>query len=134
VNLVFLDANVLFSAAYRADAGLRRLWGLGETQLITSAYAVEEARRNLKLDEQRDRLEELLATVNVIAPLPGARPLPSHVQLPEKDRPILMAAIEAQATYLLTGDVKDFGAYYGQTIEGVMILPPAEYLRLYKTK
>ena len=43
----FLDANVLFSAAYRSDAGLRKLWRLPGVRIVSSAYAVEEARRNL---------------------------------------------------------------------------------------
>lgn len=55
-------------------------------------------------------------------------PLP--VPLPEKDRPILLAAIEAKATHLLTGDLKHFSSYYGKTIEGVLILPPSDYLKL----
>jgi hypothetical protein len=43
VDLVFLDSNVLFSAAYRRDAGLRGLWRLPRARLITSAYVAEEA-------------------------------------------------------------------------------------------
>jgi hypothetical protein len=31
--------------------------------------------------------------------------------LPEKDRPILEAAIQCKATHLLTGDIKDFGPF-----------------------
>ena len=54
---VFLDANVLFSAAYRPDAGLLRLWELADVVLISSDYAVEEARRNLDTPEQLERLE-----------------------------------------------------------------------------
>jgi predicted nucleic acid-binding protein len=47
VDRVFLDANVLFSAAYRSDSGLLKLWKLKRTKLITSTYALEEARTNL---------------------------------------------------------------------------------------
>lgn len=56
-------------------------------------------------------------------------PIFSTVVLPDKDRPILLAAIDARATHLLTGDFRHFGPYYGQTLEGVLILPPGEYLR-----
>jgi uncharacterized protein len=52
------------------------------------------------------------------------------VKLPDKDRPILLAAIGAGATHLLTGDFRHFGPYYGERIEGVLILPPGEYLSL----
>lgn len=130
MDRVFLDANVLFSAAYRPDAGLRRLWGLADVQLVTSPYAVAEARRNLDTAQQRDALQTLLGPVTVLAVLPDLPPLPPTVALPEKDRPILAAALHAKATHLLTGDSKDFGQYYGQTVEGVLILRPATYLRL----
>jgi hypothetical protein len=45
---VFLDANILVSAAWSADAGLFALWKLPDTSLITSAYAIAEADRNLR--------------------------------------------------------------------------------------
>lgn len=51
MDRLFLDANILFSAAYRPDAGLRRLWEVPNVELVTSAYAGEEARRNLDLPE-----------------------------------------------------------------------------------
>ena len=47
--------------------------------------------------------------------------------LPLKDRPILVAAIAAQATHLLTGDFKHFGPLYGKRIHGVLILSPSTY-------
>ena len=47
---IFLDANVLFSAAYLQDSELRRLWRLKGVELLSSSYAVEEARRNLSED------------------------------------------------------------------------------------
>ncbi len=49
---LFLDANVLFSAAYRERSGLLKLWGVPEAQVITSRYAAAEARRNLSTREQ----------------------------------------------------------------------------------
>ena len=129
MDRVFLDANVLFSAAYRLDAGLRRLWGLKDVELVTSAYAVAEARRNLDTTQQRADLTKLLAVMTVLAVPLGNFSFPPGIELPEKDSPILAAAIHARATYLLTGDFKDFGRYYGQTVEGVLILRPAAYLR-----
>ena len=53
----------------------------------------------------------------------------STVVLPDKDQPILIAALDARATHLLTGDLQHFGPYYGHTVEGVLILPPGQYLR-----
>ncbi len=131
MDLVFLDANILFSAAYRSDAGLKRLWKLPGARLITSAYAAEEARRNLGYPEQREDLAGLLGSVEVVTTaLPAELLLYSTVKLPEKDQPILLAAIGAGATHLLTGDFRHFGPYYGERIQGVLILPPGDYLSL----
>ena len=129
MDRVFLDANILFSAAYLPQAGLRRLWDLAGVTLLTSAYAVEEARINLPENDPRQRLEALVATIKVTASAPSDRPLPPEVALPDKDRPIVLGAIATHATHLLTGDLTHFGPYYGKIIEGVLILRPAEYLR-----
>ena len=42
---VFLDANVLVSAAWRSDNGLLALWKSADIDLLTSAYAIVEAGR-----------------------------------------------------------------------------------------
>lgn len=128
MDRTFLDANVLFSAAWRSDSGLLRLWQLKGARLLTSAYAAEEARVNLPREEQRRRLEDLLGRLEMVA-TPSDLPLPRNVTLPDKDRPILLAALAAQATHLLTGDVDHFGAYYGRKVGGLIILRPSEYLR-----
>jgi uncharacterized protein len=127
VETVFLDANILFSAAWRPGSGLRRLWSLN-ISLVTSAYAVEEARHNLPLPAQRDELLRLLNRLTIVPAPPAGTPLPETDALPEKDRPILRAAIGARATHLLTGDVTHFGRYYGKRVHGVLILSPAEFL------
>ena len=127
MHVLFLDANVLFSAAYRAESPLRELWTLPETELVTSDYALEEARRNLSGIDQR-RLEELIRGVRLIHES-GSWALPPDVILPEKDRPILSAAIVSGATHLITGDQTHFGAWYGKQVGGVTILRPAAYLQ-----
>lgn len=125
MDIVFLDANVLFSAAHKHDANFLKFWRLEDVRLVSSSYAAAEAQRNLKSEEQRLRLGRLLQSVEFISPAGG--PLPAGVRLPEKDVPILLGAIAARATHLLTGDGHHFGAYYGKTIEGVLILSPAAY-------
>ena len=57
--------------------------------------------------------------------------VPAHlpIELPDKDKPIFAATVTAGATHLLTGDFRHFGPYYGQTIGGVYIVPPAHYLQ-----
>jgi uncharacterized protein len=127
MDRLFLDANVLFSAAYRPDAGLLRLWQLKHAVLCTSHYASEEARINLIDDVQRQRLAKLLEIIEFCDP-PEGEP-PDAISLPEKDVPIIRAAIEARATHLLTGDVRHFGPYFGKNVGGVLIILPGEYLR-----
>jgi len=61
----------------------------------------------------------------------GKHELPDGVSLPRKDVPSLLAAIEARATHLLTGDLRHFGSYFGKRVEGILVLPPGEYLRRY---
>ena len=129
MDRVFLDANVLFSAAYRVETPLRRLFTMPRTQLVTSAYALEEARRNLSSGQQQTELERLCRSVEVVSVLPPQGELSILSKLPENDRPILRAAISVRATHLLSGDFKAFGRFYGQTINGVTIMPPAVYLK-----
>jgi predicted nucleic acid-binding protein len=126
VNRLFLDANVLFSAAYRDQSGLARLWKLKRVKLLSSAYAVEEARRNLAEAAQRKRLAQLARAVEIIDVVSA---LSSEPGLPAKDEPILRAAVAARATHLLTGDVRHFGRFLGTRLEGILVLLPGEYLR-----
>lgn len=127
-DVLFLDANILFSAAYRENAGLLRLWELKSIKLVSSFYAIEEASRNLDKQEQKKRLEVLLARVEKLPYHHETIKLPENVVIREKDKPILLAAIAAKADYLITGDIRDFGKFYGKKIRGVTILPPSEYI------
>src|SRR5208337_594030 len=79
---LFLDANVLFSAAYRSSAGLLRLWNLKNVILCSSHYALEEARINLSDDAQRGRLERLARKIQLFDST--ARQLPAGISLPKK--------------------------------------------------
>jgi uncharacterized protein len=128
MNRLFLDANVLFSAAYRVNAGLLQLWKLDNVVWCSSRYALEEARINLADEDQRARLDPLSVSLRLFE-VAGQGAIPRGVSLPEKDVPILLAAIEARATHLLTGDVRHFGPYFGKKIEGIAIVLPGAYLR-----
>lgn len=125
---VFLDANVLFSAAWLEGSGLAKLWRLPGATLVSSRLAVAEAERNLDSDERRARLRSLVAKMTLLEAPPGAA-LPAGVELVPKDVPILLAAIEAGASHLLTGDRRHFGHLYGKSVSSVRILMPAAYLQ-----
>ncbi len=126
MDRVFLDANVLFSAAYSPDSVLLRLWRVRNAELITSAHAVHEVMANLTGHQMQGRLSDLLSAVRLVSEAPYVE-LPGDITLPATDRPILQAAIAAGAAYLLTGDKAHFGRHYRRTLRGVRILPPAEY-------
>ncbi len=124
----FLDANVLFSAAWRPDAGVRRLWDLPGVTVLTSDYAVAEARRNLTTADQLARLDGLLKAMTVKRALTLDSALRKTIELREKDWPILAGAVAARATHLITGDLRDFGPFMGREVLGVRVLTPARYL------
>jgi len=129
---IFLDANVLFSASLPRSRMREFLGVLFErAQCLTNEYAVEEARRNLaaKFPESLKSLEALRGKCEIITQLT----IVLEVQLPLKDVPILGGAVAGQATHLLTGDERDFGRFWGKTIQNVKILSPrmlAEEMRL----
>jgi predicted nucleic acid-binding protein len=125
---IFLDANILFSIAY-GSPGLNRLWELAQKKhckLFASNYVVEEPKRNLLSSEQLRKLEAFLSIVQLVPDVDPSIPCP--VELPEKDRPVLLAAISIKANYLLTGDMIHFGKYFGQTVRGIKICLPRDYL------
>ena len=127
MDRVFLDANVLFSAAYKPQSRLLQLWKLPNVAFFSSRYALEEARANLDQDDQKSRLIRLSASLQLVEAV--ARRLPSEILLPDKDAPILLAAFAARATHLLTGDIRHFGPYLGKEIAGVAISLPGTYLK-----
>jgi hypothetical protein len=126
VDRIFLDANVLFSASYREGSGLLRLWKLANVEIITSYFALHEAQRNVVNDDQLGRLNKL--PLIVVMPVWTHDKLPDDVTIVEKDIPILLDAINAAATHLLTGDKQHFGALYGKRVGGVLIQSPSAYL------
>ena len=129
MDRVFLDANVLFSAAYSLNSRMRQLWELPDVEVLTSLYAVDEAQRNLakKNPAAIPRLSDLIARLNLCTWQSSDLSLPQGIELAEKDAPILAAAVYAKASYLLTGD-DHFAHLFGQTVSGVMILRPGRYL------
>lgn len=132
---VFLDANVLFSAALRPrdrDYAFFRLAREGGCVLLTSAYALDEARTNLagKAPTALPRLDgEPVGALELVGePTEAMTALSAAEGLPEKDAPILAAAVAAAADLLVTGDRRHFGGLFGRTVHGVRILSLADGL------
>jgi predicted nucleic acid-binding protein len=128
---LFLDANVLFTAAHNPSGKAALIIDLRTQsywEVVTSSYAIEEARRNIsiKFPDCLDGFETLISSI-IKAPSRSGRGCP--VPLPEKDRPILEAAIQCKATHLLTGDIKDFGPFMNNAnlTGGVLIQTVSEF-------
>jgi predicted nucleic acid-binding protein len=132
VRRVYLDANVLFTAAHSPSGKAALVIELGKAghwRLCTSIYAVEEARHNLaiKFPAGVQTLANLVQGIAVIQHDPAAE---CPVKLPEKDRPIFLAAMKCKATHLLTGDLPDFGPLMNQADKtgGITIQTVAAFL------
>ena len=129
---LFLDANVLFMAAHNPSGKAALIIDLGAQgywEGMSCSYAIEEARRNIsiKFPDYLKRFEALMATV-IKVPSRSGRNCPAL--LPEKDRPILEAAIQCKASHLLTGDIRDFGPFMNNPslTGGVLIQTTAGFL------
>lgn len=125
---IFLDANILFSAA-KSDGAVRRLVDLliaAGHECWVDGYVTEEARRNIavKFPDGMAALDLLLSRVHVAAIHAPDAALEGTLPLPEKDRPVLAAAISHSCQALVTGDRTHFGRLYGKTIHGVTIHSP----------
>ncbi len=132
--ILFLDANVLFAAAYGAEGNARailRLAPLSGATVASSTFAVEEAARNLRLKAPgaESELAKLMGSIT-LAGGPDRRTLVRAARhgLPEKDVPILAAALSIRANLLVTGDRRHFGPLFGKKVGGVEILSPAQAL------
>jgi hypothetical protein len=125
---------VLYSASYQPRHPFLLFWTSTRVQIVTSLYAVDEARRNISSESHLDSLNSLLAQTQLITDYGDG--LPEEVSLPPKDRPIFCAAIAAGARYLVTGDRKHFGRYFDQTFDTtsgpLTVIEPASLLRLLK--
>ena len=109
---VFLDANILFSAA-AGGPSFKLLWELsskGHLRLVTTQRCADEAAFNLqvKKPEALGRLPALLAAVERTA-VPKALLSWAGDYVVGKDAHVLAAAEGCKADVLLTGDRKHFG-------------------------
>jgi predicted nucleic acid-binding protein len=126
---VFLDANVLFSMALGGPVfnAILEVAKRGRLHLLTSTFCYFEAWRNieLKAPEKRQALEGILKRVRLV---PEARPEAWMADLlPEKDVPVLAAA--AQATHLLTGDLRHFAPLMAREDLPLRVLTPGDFVR-----
>ena len=130
---VFLDANILFSAA-KSDGAVRQLLRLtmdAGHECRIDPYVEAEARRNLeaKAPKAVADLDALLAKCHSGPFLPVTADIDEALgALPADDRPVLAAAIRLGCEVLITGDKTHFGSLYGRRVRGVAIHSPDSYL------
>ena len=99
---LFLDANVLFTAAHNPK---------GKAALLNYL----------------DRFEGILDAIRLVS---DRGDLPCPAELPEKDWPIYRAAHACRADVLLTGDLRDFGPLMNapDRTGGLLIQTVAQFL------
>ncbi|OGX40985.1 MAG: hypothetical protein A3C53_04045 [Omnitrophica WOR_2 bacterium RIFCSPHIGHO2_02_FULL_68_15] len=140
VPTVFLDANILFSAAYDAESRSAVLFAeahRGRCAVVTSPYAIAEARRSLakKYPEALASLDRYVRQVRLVrdtAPAQVREATDRHL-VPMEDAPILAAALQAGVDYLVTGDRAHFGHLMDRAVPGlpVRVLSLAKALDLF---
>jgi predicted nucleic acid-binding protein len=133
LKIMFFDANVLISAAWREGCEVAQIWQMEGIRFITSNYVMGEVQRNLLQVSQIERLRGLMRSVQIVF-FDNLPEIPEVLVVPEKDRPVLAGAIQAQADYLVSGDKKHFGPLYGKTICGVRITAPTELLTVLRLR
>ncbi|MEX0688885.1 MAG: PIN domain-containing protein [Pirellulales bacterium] len=124
---IFLDANILFSAA-KSDGAIQTLVAAlldAGHECWVDGYVIDEARRNIsvKASSRLPRLDELLSRMHV-SPYSPAIHRANIDGLPDKDRVVVAAAIALACEILVTGDRTHFGQFYGRRIAGVRIHSP----------
>jgi hypothetical protein len=80
----------------------------------------------LSREEQQSRLSNFLLALRVLE-FPRMPILENPPSLPEKDQHVLAAAVLAWADFLVTGDRKHFGEWYGGSVCGVRVEPPGRF-------
>lgn len=110
---VFLDASVLFSAAYSQTGSARDLLLLavsGSVQLVVSRFVLNEVEKNLtgKAPDKLDAYRALTEALDFeLVPEPTRDELLQAAEYTAlKDAPVVAAAIKAAADYLTTYDRK----------------------------
>jgi hypothetical protein len=122
---------VLFTAAHNPRGKAAFVVGLsskGHGDVVSSSFAIEEARRNLEVKfPDAAEAKNLLKAVAVV---PDVSEGTCPIELPAKDVPIFLSALGARCSHLLTGDRRDFGKFMNEPEKssGIVIQTVADFL------
>lgn len=136
---VFLDANIFFSASYSSKGGSFQILRLAEKNKIsifTSTLAIKEAERNLQRKASDEALYRFynflddidLKFIKVNRPLSKAK---FGKITGEKDAPILAAALESKALFLVTLDRKHLLNIKTSKLGNLKVVTPGEFIEKY---
>lgn len=129
---LFLDANVLFTAAHNPRgkaAFVIELASRGHWEVVTSELAIEEAQRNLEA-KFLPSVEWLLVLLLHFQQVQTPHGVACPIAIASKDVPIVLAALGSECTHLLTGDRRHFGRWMNEpdACRGLRIQTVADFL------
>lgn len=119
--------TVVIPAEFREEGLLLRPATVLPLETYSRERKAEFLLTNATDEEDYRRAREAVVEMELVAEAPSDL-LPDDLDLPEKDRPIVGAAIQAEATHLVTGDLSRFGPYLGRNVAGIRFVRPAELL------
>lgn len=130
---VFVDADVLFAGAaspseHGASLLILRLGELTLIEAVTSEQVLTEAERNLKakLPEALPLFRLLVERALTVIPSPAAEDVAIHEgRAHPKDLPILVAALQARCSWLVTFNVRHYQPGHPE----VQVVRPGEFIR-----
>ena len=116
MDVLFLDANIFFAATASNTGASHFLFELGEQKhlkLISSFYALQEARRNIEKKLGPDKINTFLRLVSCLSKIDKTETDDNETAkyqhlIVAKDLPILLSAQKMKADFLITLDKKDF--------------------------
>lgn len=116
MTAVFLDANVLFAAVASPTGGSATVLELCRRRVVqgvVSRLVLREAERNIRKKLPSAALKSFHRTLQaipfrVVPPPSEGEVLTYQSAVPEKDAPVLAAAIASKAVFLVTLDRKAF--------------------------
>ncbi len=138
MKILFLDANIFFAATFSKTGGSAMLFKLaekGKFKLVTSLYALNEAKRNIIHKKGNDflpRFYELASKLTAIdqESLESEELDKWEEWIVPKDAPILASATLQKVDYLITLDRKDFmNTHLKKAPLSFKILTPGEFLQ-----